>query len=50
MPQRELDVALPPMPLGEHVVEDYRHLHLSLKAHPVVVPARRAQGARHPAP
>ena len=20
---------------GEHVVEDYRHLHLSLKAHPV---------------
>jgi error-prone DNA polymerase len=35
MPQRELDVALPPMPLGEHVVEDYRHLHLSLKAHPV---------------
>ena len=26
---------LPPMPLGEHVVEDYRHLSLSLKAHPV---------------
>jgi error-prone DNA polymerase len=23
------------MLLGEHVVEDYRHLHLSLKAHPV---------------
>src|SRR5205807_2269925 len=23
------------MPPGEHVVEDYRHLHLSLKAHPV---------------
>ena len=35
MPQREPDVALPSMPLGEHVVEDYRHLHLSLKAHPV---------------
>lgn len=31
----EPDVALPPMRLGEHVVEDYRHLHLSLKAHPV---------------
>ena len=26
---------LPPMLLGEQVVEDYRHLHLSLKAHPV---------------
>ena len=31
----EPDVALPPMRIGEHVVEDYRHLHLSLKAHPV---------------
>ena len=31
----EPDFALPTMPLGEHVVEDYRHLHLSLKAHPV---------------
>ena len=31
----ELDAHLPPMPLGEHVVEDYRHLSLSLKAHPV---------------
>jgi error-prone DNA polymerase len=31
----EPDFALPAMPLGEHVVEDYRHLHLSLKAHPV---------------
>jgi DNA polymerase III alpha subunit len=28
-------MALPAMRLGEHVVEDYRHLHLSLKAHPV---------------
>ena len=34
-PDREPDAALPPMPLGEHVVEDYRHLSLSLKAHPV---------------
>ena len=31
----EPDVALPPMRLGAHVVEDYRHLRLSLKAHPV---------------
>jgi error-prone DNA polymerase len=31
----EPDVALPPMPPGEQVVEDYRHLHLSLKRHPV---------------
>jgi error-prone DNA polymerase len=35
MSEQEPDVALPPMPPGEHVVEDYRHLHLSLKAHPV---------------
>jgi error-prone DNA polymerase len=35
MPELEPDAALPPMRLGEHVVEDYRHLHLSLKAHPV---------------
>jgi len=32
--RREPDVALPPMPLGEHVVNDYRFLKLSLKAHP----------------
>ena len=31
----EPDAHLPPMPPGEHVVEDYRHLSLSLKAHPV---------------
>ncbi len=31
----EPDFALPAMPLGQHIVEDYRHLHLSLKAHPV---------------
>jgi error-prone DNA polymerase len=34
-PALEPDVDLPPMRLGEQVVEDYRHLHLSLKAHPV---------------
>jgi error-prone DNA polymerase len=36
-PQREHepDAFLPPMPLGAHVVEDYRRLSLSLKAHPV---------------
>jgi len=32
---REPDVDLPPMPIGEHVVNDYRYLSLSLKAHPV---------------
>ncbi len=37
MGKLEPDVALPPMRLGEHVVEDYRHLHLSLKAHPVAL-------------
>jgi len=35
MPQLEPDAHLPPMPPGEQVIEDYRHLHLSLKAHPV---------------
>ena len=36
MPELEPDIDLPPMPLGQQVVEDYRHLQLSLKAHPVV--------------
>jgi error-prone DNA polymerase len=31
------------MPLGEHVVEDYRHLRLSLKAHPVSFLRRELQ-------
>jgi error-prone DNA polymerase len=31
---REPDVSLPPMPLGEEVVNDYRFLRLSLRAHP----------------
>jgi len=43
MPEREADADLPPMRLGEHVVEDYRHLHLSLKAHPVSFLRRELQ-------
>jgi error-prone DNA polymerase len=35
MPELEPDAALPPMLPGRQVIEDYRHLHLSLKAHPV---------------
>jgi error-prone DNA polymerase len=31
---REPEVDLPEMPLGQHVIEDYRALRLSLKAHP----------------
>jgi error-prone DNA polymerase len=31
---REPEVALPPMPLGEEVVNDYRHLQLTLRKHP----------------
>ncbi len=31
---REDEVHLPPMPLGEEVINDYRFLHLSLRAHP----------------
>jgi error-prone DNA polymerase len=33
--QKEEPVTLPLMPLGEHVVNDYRALSLSLKAHPI---------------
>ncbi len=33
--QREAEVHLPSMPLGEHVVHDYSTLRLSLKAHPM---------------
>jgi error-prone DNA polymerase len=33
-PHREPAVQLPPMPLGEEVVNDYRFLELSLRAHP----------------
>ncbi|MEX2034206.1 MAG: OB-fold nucleic acid binding domain-containing protein, partial [Xanthobacteraceae bacterium] len=35
MSELEPDASLPPMPPGEQVIEDYRHLRLSLKAHPV---------------
>ncbi|PWT92891.1 MAG: error-prone DNA polymerase [Proteobacteria bacterium] len=46
MDELEPDVALPPMRPGEHVIEDYRHLHLSLKAHPLafVRPELAARG------
>ncbi len=37
MAGREADVDLPAMRLGEHVVEDYRTLRLSLKAHPAAL-------------
>ena len=50
MPELEPDAALPPMPPGEQVVEDYRHLHLSLKAHPVSFLRAELDRARHPAP
>ena len=33
----EPDADLPPMPLGEHVANDYNFLRLSLKAHPVAL-------------
>jgi error-prone DNA polymerase len=45
MEARESEVALPAMPLGTHVVEDYRHLKLSLKRHPVAF-VRRTLDAR----
>jgi error-prone DNA polymerase len=35
MPELEPDADLPPMLPGQQVIEDYRHLHLSLRAHPV---------------
>ena len=37
MGRREADVDLPALRLGEHVVEDYRTLRLSLKAHPAAL-------------
>jgi error-prone DNA polymerase len=46
MDELEPDFALPPMRPGEHVIEDYRYLHLSLKAHPLafVRPQLAARG------
>jgi error-prone DNA polymerase len=41
--EHEPDARLPPMPLGAHVVEDYRRLTLSLKAHPVAFMRRRLE-------
>jgi error-prone DNA polymerase len=37
LPAGETAVALPAMSLGRQVVEDYRHLHLSLKTHPAAL-------------
>ena len=37
LPMTEAPAALPPMALGEEVVEDYRVLRLSLKAHPLAL-------------
>jgi len=37
LPALETPVALPAMSLGRQVVEDYRHLHLSLKTHPAAL-------------
>ncbi|MEJ0022235.1 MAG: OB-fold nucleic acid binding domain-containing protein [Alphaproteobacteria bacterium] len=46
-PAREPDFKLPPLPLGAQVIEDYRHLSLSLKAHPAALlrTQLRARGA-----
>jgi len=49
---REAAVALPAMSLGEEVVEDFVHLHLSLRAHPLALLRRyltpRAVAGRTP--
>jgi error-prone DNA polymerase len=42
----EPQIALPVMPLSEHVVNDYRTLRLSLKAHPMSFLRARAAAAR----
>ncbi|WP_346432900.1 OB-fold nucleic acid binding domain-containing protein [Breoghania sp.] len=44
---REPDVDLPPMPLGEHVIIDYRALSLSLKVHPLSFIRERLARARY---
>ncbi len=43
----EPEIALPPMPLSEHVVEDYVATGLSLKEHPVRFFRERLDAARH---
>jgi error-prone DNA polymerase len=40
------EFVLPPMPLGEHIVEDYRTLGLSLKAHPCALLRRHLDKGR----
>ena len=42
----EPETRLPVMPLGEHVIHDYRSLGLSLKAHPVSFLRAAARHAR----
>ena len=44
---KEPDVNLLPMPLGEHVIIDYRSMSLSLKAHPVSFIRNRLAAARY---
>ncbi|MEH6720627.1 MAG: error-prone DNA polymerase [Aurantimonas endophytica] len=44
--QAEPDAHLPPMPVGEEVINDYRFLSLSLKAHPVSFVRRELDALR----
>ena len=45
LPDNEPQMFLPAMPLGEHVIHDYRSLGLSLKAHPVAFLRQRLDKA-----
>ena len=45
--RNEPDVQLPAIPLGEHVIHDYRSLSLSLKAHPVSFVRQRLEEMRY---
>lgn len=45
--QKEADIQLPPMPLGEQVINDYRSLAFSLKAHPLHFLRRTLQSTGH---
>ncbi len=45
--QDEAEVVLPSMPLGEHVIEDYTHMRLSLKAHPLSFMRAGLKAARY---
>ncbi|WP_206378180.1 error-prone DNA polymerase [Sneathiella limimaris] len=44
--QREAEVKLPSMPIGQQVIEDYASLRLSLKAHPVALLRGRLPGRK----